>query len=90
MSHLPCNKGLNHFGFRQDINNVFCFQVQPFGDPVNSVKDEVKYEMQENANMAKGTGVPVSQNMVPAAGVGTHQPHTGQASGSLKTLCFRL
>lgn len=54
---------------------------------MNSVKDEVKYEMQENANMAKSTGVPVSQNMVPAAGVGTHgtqQPHTGQASGSLK------
>lgn len=65
------------------ITEAYCIQVQPFGDPVNVVKDEVKYEMQENANMAKGTGVPVSQNMVPAAGVGTHgthQSHTGQVS----------
>ncbi|XP_050686845.1 transcription factor GAGA-like isoform X2 [Eriocheir sinensis] len=65
----------------QENREFFDLQVQPFGDPVNVVKDEVKYEMQENANMAKGTGVPVSQNMVPAAGVGTHgthQPHTGQ------------
>lgn len=60
---------------------------------MNVVKDEVKYEMQENANMAKGAGVPVSQNMVPAASVGshgTHQPHTGQASGSCKILYLRL
>ena len=45
------------------------------------MKDEVKYEMHDIGNVTKIAGVPVNQNMVPAAGVGTHQTHAGQASG---------
>ncbi|KAK8375527.1 hypothetical protein O3P69_008387 [Scylla paramamosain] len=63
----------------QENREFFDLQVQPFGDPGNGVKDEVKYnDMQENGNVNKTAGVPMNQNMVPAQGVGTHQPHTGQ------------